>query len=339
MKKQLVFSVLILFLVFLSWGQIPNHFINKDTTQNNINVEKFSFLKWDTENGIPYVQLPGVNLGTTSFEIIDELHIAYLCNSNNSIIITDTSGSVIEKFPVSVAPRDFVYDNGFFYVLDEKKVTVYDKSGYVKNIFQLPITSLGVERLTRINNATYLLLPSGNSLMIESNNKAIIPKEFQGIITKEGGFISTQINGNNSYTINLKNSNNKNYLKIFSLEKKVAGVYVIGATYNRIILDVQTFISESPISIERKVVIIKFDNFGLGSIVSTIKIPDCYFVLSNKELSLSSKGNLYHMITSPEGIYIFSLTETKSILINAYPTQLIKLKYHFNDHLIRIENN
>ena len=301
------------------------------------NVQQVSTTAWNSQDGIPYVEVPGANLGATSFQLLDGSKIAFLSNATNEIIITDkTSGKVINKFPVLFAPRDFVFDKGFFHVLNESYVFVYNENGAEVNNFQIPASCLGVERLAHFNGATYLLLPSGNSFKIESGGNAVA-EETQGWITSSGNFISTKLNGRNSYSATIITSGGMKFEKTFSTNKNTAGVYVVGSTATRIYLDVQEFISESPISVERKLISVELNANGLGNIISSVKMPDCYYVLSNKELYAAADGAVFNMVTSPQGIFIFSLAETKSDKAKEYPASVTSVKYHFNDHLVQVD--
>ena len=302
------------------------------------NISQLSMSEWSTPSGIPYSQVPGANLGATSFQILDQNRIAFLCNSTSEVIITNKlNGKSIKKFKVSIAPRDFVYENGIFYVLSEYEVTLYDETGNELKKFPFSTSYQGVERLTRNNDATYLLLPSGNSLMIENCGTPIEPVEYDGIITGIGQFIKTQITGNNSYSIKITFSKNQTFEKTFTTDKKVAGVFVVGATENRVIIDVQEFISENPIAVERTVASIDLSKNGFGSIVNCTEVPDCYYVISNKDFYISETGNIYNMITSPKGVFILLLTETKSDKASGYPSSLIETKFRTNDNLIKLD--
>ena len=296
------------------------------------NVKEISMTKWGGQDGLPYMAAPGVNLGATSFEVLPENKIAFLSSASNEIIITDKStGKAIKKIPVSFAPRDFVYDNGLFYVLNEQLVTVYNEAGTIIKKLEFPNTYLGVERLARFNNSTYLLLPSGNSLKIEST------KEYEGWITFSGNFVLTKLNGGNSYSFKVITADGKSYEKTLNTDKIVAGIYVVGATDNRIFLDVQTYITESPISVERNIIAVELTSSGLGNIVTSIKVPDCYYVLSNNDFHVSANGNILNMITTPQGAFVFSLTEIKSGKAMGYPSSILAAQYHFNDHLITVD--
>lgn len=304
----------------------------------NLNVKEMSLTKWNTKEGIQYKQVEGANLGATSFDVMNSNKIAFLCNSSREIITMDSKrGKIIKKFSISNDPRDFVYSGKYFFVLTENEVTKYDLEGNEFNKFPIPNNYVGVERLTRFNNSTYLLLPSGNSLMIESNGQPIVSDEREGWITSTGNFVQTQLFGNNTYSIKVKTSDDKIYEKAFTTDKKVAGVYVVGSKNGKIVLDVQTFICENPISVERTIVLVELGNNGLGAIISNTKVPDCYYVLSNKDLQLIEDGTIFNMISAPQGLYVLALTETTSRKFQGYSPSLTRTKYHFSDHLIQVE--
>ena len=340
MKTKLVLFFVIALAGLNCLGQLvikPGN--NKNAIPTKMEVNQLSVTKWNEQDGIPYIQVPGANLGAISFELLGKNRVAFLCNSTNEIIIINISdGKVTKKIPVFYAPRDFVYDDGLFYVLGERKISIYDFDGKEKNQFPIPYNYIGTERLARFNNSTFLLHGSGNCLMIESRGIAITPVEYEGFITGTGNFIKTKLVGDYLYSVKIILPNGMKYEKILSTDKKVAGAYVVGATKNRIVLDIQTFISESPISVERSLVSITLENDTLREISTEIEIPDCYYVYSNKDFFLSPSGKIFNMLTSPLGVYIFSLCETKSKKSHGYPIFLTKLKYHFNNHLIEMDN-
>jgi len=338
MKKQSYISLILFLFFFVLISTTSLLFAQNTKTLNGISVKEISSSKWNTPDGIPYLAGPGVNLGAISFEVLDETRIAYLSNASNEIIIANSAdGVALKKFSVSSAPRDFIYDKGIFYVLFGQQVSVYDKNGRIINNIPIPNIYLGVERITRFGNETYLLLPSGNCAKIESAGHAVAPQEFAGWITSTGNFISTKISGGNSYSVQINTADGKNSTKEFTSDKKIAGAYVAGSAKNRIVLDVQTFVSESPIVVERNIVTIELNQGEIGSIISTTKIPDCYYVLSNKDICILPDGDIINMITAPQGIFIFSLAEIKSGSIQDYPAAIREMKYHFNDHLIKAE--
>ena len=320
--------------------------INQDTVKSedsNKSIQSFNVLQlsksdWNTPEGIPYTQVPGVNLGATSFQILDQNRIAFLCNSSNEIIITDKStGKAIYKFPVSFAPRDMVYENNKFYVLSEYEVTVYDETGNEITKYPFPMNYQGIERLIRFNDATYILLPEGNSLMIEDCGESVEPAVFKGVITENGYFITSQITGSNTYSIKISFSNKNAIEKTYDTNKKTAGVFIIGSTENRVLLDVQTFISENPIAVERTITAIELSNNELRGIVTEIIVPQSYYVISNKDFYVSENGNVYNMMTSPQGVSVFSLSESKSGKVHGYPSTLTDNQYNSNNNLIKVD--
>lgn len=332
MKKN-IFLFLSLTVMCLSLETLQAQYRQPSATWN---VQEVTMIKWDLQDGLPYKEVPGANLGATSFQIMDDNKIAFLSNATSEVIITN-NGKVVKKIPVAFAPRDFVYNNGVFVILNESLINVYSQQGSLVNKFPLPNFALGVERLACFNNSTYLLLPSGNSLKIESAGLPVEPKEFEGWVTSSGDFVATKITGDNSYSINVTTATGKSFEKTFNTNKKVAGVYVVGATANSVTLDIQKFTSEDPIGVEREIVSLELNKNGLSTIVTSIKVPDCYYVLSNKDFYVSTDGSIFNMVTSPEGAYVFSLTNSKLGNTQNYPTTLLATKYHFNDHLVQVE--
>lgn len=303
-------------------------------------VQQISSTPWNIPDGIVYTQVPGANLGATSFEVLGSNHIAFLCNSTSEITIVNAAdGKAIQRFPVAFAPRDFVYDKGEFYVLSQLQVDVYDESGNIVNSFTFPQKYAGVERMARCNGSTWLLLPSGNSAMIEANGQMVEPKEFEGWITSSGNRISTKSVGENTFTTALFTASGGKSESVFQTDKKVAGVYMVGVTKDRIYLDVQTFLSENPIRVERKIESVEIEGLSINKKIASIKAPDVYYVLSNKDILVSAEGKLYHMITDEEGVFVFSLSEIDKGKepIHHYPEVLSKKTYHFNDHLLNMD--
>jgi hypothetical protein len=307
-------------------------------TKSSYNVKLVSKTKWDSVTGVLYTKVPGANLGATSFEVISNNQIAFLSNSNSEIVIINrNTGKSVKRVPLTCVPRDFVYDNGYFFILSENHITQINFNGVEVNKFLIPNYLVGIEKLVRYNNSTYLLLPNGNNLKIEEEGKTIQAIEKPGYITNTGYSVNTIIYKNNSYSVDITTNNGKSLgSKLFTMDKKIAGVYVIGVISNRIVLDVQTFISENPISVERFIVSVKLYNSSIGNVIAKIKVPDCYYVLSNKDFTLTRNGSLFNMITSPNGVYVFSLKESSGNN-TGYPSYITKTKYHFNYNLIKVD--
>jgi hypothetical protein len=331
MKKKLVLLSMVLCFFVAVNAQQQAVVLPKKTFA----VKEICKTPWDNPKGLSYKKVAGANLGVASFEVMDKKRVAYLSDAVDEIIIADkVTGQALSRFSVLAAPRDFVYDKTNFYVLYGSSVIVYDEKGKVVKTLQYPSSIVGVARLARYNNGTYLLLPSGNCVQIENAGASVMEKHV-GWITEAGNFVSGKLSGANSYQIQVSDAIGKNYEKKFTTTLKTAGVYVVGATQNRLVLDVQTYVSESPIQVERHIVSIELNAQGLGNVVSDIKTPDCYYVLSNKEIALANDGSVLEMVTAPQGIMLFSLTETGDEKAPHYPAELRTMKYHFNDHLLQ----
>lgn len=311
-----------------------------ENVKATLSVYQLAFFKWDNPEGVTYRQVPGANLGAVSFTCMGKNKTAFLCNSTSEIVILgNRKGNSIARFPVTFAPRDFILDKNRFYVLSEFKMEIYDESGKNTGTVNFDRSITGVERMARYNDSSYLLLPSGNSLLFESGGRNIEPKEYEGWITGSGIRVKTAITGDNKFRITVFMKNGQRVEMSFSENKKIAGVYVAGASDRRIFIDLQTFLSENPVKVERKIISMKMNGKELQGGGAEIKVPDVYYVLSNKDVYATADGKLFQMISSPLGIFVFSLSETKHKKNRDYnyPLYLQRNSYHFNDHLMNAE--
>src|ERR1700752_1584802 len=197
MKKNLVlFSMALCFFVAIN-AQQQTVVLPKKTFA----VKEICKTVWDKPKGLSYKKVAGANLGVASFEVMDKRRVAYLSDAVDEIIIADkVTGQALSRFAVVAAPRDFVYDKNNFYVLYESSVLVYDEKGKVIKTLTYPNTIVGVARLARYNNGTYLLLPSGNSVQIENAGTSVMESHV-GWITEAGMFVTSKLNGAHSYMI------------------------------------------------------------------------------------------------------------------------------------------
>jgi hypothetical protein len=319
-----VFFLILFFFTLATEGQ--------NIVFGNHEISKISVVKWSDSLGIPYTKGPGIALGATSFAPLDSVRTAYLCNSSDEIIITNrASGKIITRFNVTSSPRDFVFENSLFYVLSENSINVYSETGVLISKESIPSSIKGVTKLARFNSTNYLLYPSGNSIIIDSN---LISQEL-GWATESGKNILTEIIGDNSFKVAVLAENKIVKQRIYSSIQNVAGIFVIGATKNKIVLELQKYISESPVSIERS--ILEIENSQLMPILYQTIIPKVYYTQANKDFILSTNGEVVQMISAPNGLYIFSLRGKLTKEKNTYPTSIFSSNYHFNDHLIKVD--
>lgn len=304
----------------------------KSLAKKGFDVNKVFQKQWNTSQGLTYLKVQGANLGVTSFEEMDNNKVAFLSDASNEVIVTEkASGKTVSKFSLPGVPKDFAYDNGSFYVLFDNSIAVYNESG--KTVSTLPVSN-GFEnaaKITRYNNATYLLLASGNSVKVGGKSAQT---EVTGWITSGGSYVYSEITGDNSYKIQVTNSKGRTFEKNFTTPLTTAGVFVVGATKNRVVLDVQTYISQDPIIVERHLITVELTAKGLGSIISDVKVPDCYYVLSNNDFDVAADGSVLNMVTAPEGLHLFSIKETEVKDTKNYPASIANKKYHFNDNLV-----
>lgn len=320
------------FLLFVSqsiviWSQTS-------ISNEELGIKKELFVPWG-ENGFPYSKVPGANLGVSSFQIINNNAIAFLSTSSNEVLLINKKNEAINsKFLIEPAPRDFIYDHDFFYILFDNKIAVYDSLGNKSHSINLPSECEGADKIFKYGSKLYVLLGNGNSVEVVEDGNNFLFKYYKGWITSSGAYVSTNKSGDNFIEIQVS-LNGNNYSKHFEISSDdVAGVFLIGADENKIILDVQYYPTQNPLEITRKLVYVKMDENGIGDIIYENHVPDCYYVLTVKPFVLDDNGKLYTMITSPSGMYLFSINKYNEGSKD-FPSELKNLKYHYNNHLLQ----
>ena len=311
---------------------------SSDSTMHQLNVTEVCKSPWNTPTGIPYAQGPGYNQGITSFAPLEDNKVAYLSGATSEILIVNcNTGQINSRFAVPFAPRDFVYDNGTFYVLSEYLLSMFTVTGLKISDIKYSTEFVGVERIERANNETYLQLPDGSSIAIESDGKPIQRNKKFGWVSRDGSrsYLSL-VTGTNSYSVEYDRTDGTSAIQKFTSDKKVAGLYFLGTSNGEVWIDLQTYIAEVPIRIERTLIGIDFS--GTPKIVSSIALPNIYYVFTNRDIIANPKG-VFDLVTAEDGVHLFLLnhvTNAKSH-INGYPKSLLDHSYHYNDHLMQVD--
>ncbi len=294
-------------------------------------VEPTLSVGWDEVSGVPYSQVPGANLGAVAFAVISDTQIALLCNNVNEVrVFSTTSNDLLQKFTVGFSPRDIVFLDSTYYVMFDHQITVHSAEGQIRDTIPIPSDVRRFTRLAVIENAVWLWLSSGNSLLIQKDGIAV-KEERVGWIGPTGDFIYARITDGLADVA--LNGTRENESIRFGMSKKIAGIFPIGLEQDRIILDVQTFIAENPVEIERHYVAVAV---GAGD-VTMLKAPDVYYVHSDRDILQDGRGGIWNMVTAPDGVHVFRLNACANAPCIGYPQDLMELEYHFNYHLLKLD--
>lgn len=337
--RQLSFLFVILLIEWHAYSnQLAIH--DADTVKEQIEFKGFyirqvAFIPWNEKDGITYKQVPGANLGVTSFEIIDSANIAFLSDASNEILIYNfRQEKMIRSFMILPAPRDFAYNSGKFYVLGERNIEIYDTTGYKTGICEIPAEFQGIMRISRFNATTYLLLPSGHSLKMGNSDGLTEFSFYDGWVINKDLSVKTRILNDTSFEISILKENKTTVSRKFSWKGKIAGIFAVGISEKLIILDIQTWISKNPVAVDRHLTFFSYTENELIEMSGMLKVPDHYFILTNKEFSVDREGVIYHLVSTEEGVFVFSITESDTESSTSdYPAFLKNGRYHFNDHL------
>jgi hypothetical protein len=302
------------------------------TNAHGWDVEFIMTIPWNDQTGIPYVKVPGANLGAVAFAKVGNDKIALLCNSTNEIRVFSTSnGQLTKKFAVGFAPRDFVFDGSSYYVLFDRHVALYSLDGTEMKNVSFPDEAYGVSRFTVVDGAIHLWLPAGNSLTIYKNGK-MFREEHVGWICPDGSSVYTEIVAGQAKATWYRDGAKTQ--RIFVMDRKVAGVFPVGVLQDKVILDVQTFISEGPVEVERHFVSMVIDD---DNALRMVKAPDTYYVYADRDIFQDSDGSLLNMVTAPDGVHLYRLALCSDNTCADFPEDLDTIKYHFNFNLIKVD--
>ena len=110
----------LLFLPAVVFAESKNNIQPAPATYN---VSQITTAKWSEQNGLHYKQVPGFNLGVTSFALLDKNRIAFLSDVSNEIVIkSQSSDSILARFPASSAPAILFDHNGNFYYWEKTRL-------------------------------------------------------------------------------------------------------------------------------------------------------------------------------------------------------------------------
>lgn len=304
-------------------------------------VRQISFTPWNNES-LKFREYEDGFMGLYSFQVLDEDRIAFLLEGRITVIGRQ-NGRVLSSFSFSPDAKDFIYENGKFYILSQEfSIDIYDESGKL-------LKSVPFERnednyafnIVRQNNSTYIQTSKIEHDDIADPHFLIKPivTVFSRPVEKNGlpvngekeklpfypGLTVDQENSAGICSVIITNKEGRTFNRSFP---KDSDCYVIGMTNNTVIFGIDnTLPDQSPNGHKNRIQSVEFNSErGFGNISAEIVMPHASFdpyVRSKKEFYFSQGGALYQMLTTEDGIFIFELKETKlGVPHSSYPASL-----------------
>lgn len=293
----------------------------------------FSVAWGNSQDKIPYTKSPGINVGAHSFAVLNDSTIAFLLLEPAEIRIFTNNAGLHQKISLDFQAIDFVFDGEMFHLLGLHAIHSYGLDGQNVAVTRLGKCASLFKRITKIGNDIWLWLGDGNSVRFEHSKEVDCSSSYQGWIVSENSFVKASVDGNR-YDFALYNTQQRiNIKREYTSDSDVAGIFPVGIKNNKLVFDLQEFENQNPIEIKRSILAIDLNSLE----VTSLKMPDCYYVYVDRDIYKDLTGSIYTMTTCENGIEVFEVGTCESINCSGYPQELTSKNYHYNHHLIKVD--
>jgi len=286
--------------------------------------EEVLFLRWGNEKqSAGFRTAPGGHYGPMSF-IVQNGAVKILDTQNNQIKSFKDSQLINTISIPSINADDFCFDqNNNLYVLSENSVHKYQDKRLDK-IFSPGNNQHIITTIYSTGNKIVTIFNESNSRDVLSNEKVT-----QGVLDFTGNTFEV-IKENWNRIIIYKNGNH--FAEITSTQSDLGSAKFLGNTSNgEIYIYFEKIIQQVPLLVQKYIYLYNEN----GTIRNRTKVPQQSYTYIFKEFYVDDFGNLYHMLSTKEGIYIIKwITENKvnNIIDSEYPE-----KYNGTFHYNQIE--
>lgn len=282
-------------------------------------------LPWGKNNAeVGFRKTPGGQFGPMSFMV-----------KNDSILVLDTQNQNIKIFRNNLllnkielqlpAVDDFTWkDSNHFFLLSENSVFEFKDQKITQSFSPSSprdnISSLVADK----NNNIYAVVNESNSINIKASDKQTLYKgavsfhqSFVTIEKKDWQTIQVQIDPTNSF-------------QITSSKSDLGAAKFLGTTPNgELFICVEKIKQQIPLLVDREVRL--YDR--IGSLKARFIIPAHAHTYIFREFFIDEKGNLFHMISAEDGVYIIAWQKDgnsfRGTPIFRYPEKYQNY-YHYN---------
>lgn len=298
-------------------------------SQNSLNILKKVEFKWEKSGGIlPYINESSAAYSYNSVYIKGDSAI-FTCDFNYEILIASIkTGKTIKKIKLNDYPNDLIFDkdNNLFYVLSIRDVFVFDAKFNLLRTLNFK-TLNGDTKLALVNSSLFAVGPEESIFVAYKGVKANELKAKGQPFHNQ--FIKPTLTGYNSFKLEHYSTSNflikqDNYT--INSNYEIATINPVGVLNGNTIMLIEFLISDSPISIISKLAEVKE-----GEVLNLIDLPNIYYTKCFNEFN-QQENEIYHTISTPEGVFIYSLKYETS-KYNTYPSKLLNMNYHYNDYL------
>ncbi|MCF8379919.1 MAG: T9SS type A sorting domain-containing protein [Bacteroidales bacterium] len=296
-------------------------------TNQNLSSQELLFLPWGSnDNEIALRKAPNGQFGPMSFAV-----------KGNQILILDTQNKKLKIFQNSKLIKSFSLPSSYiddfawiseddFYLLENNRVYPYNNQK-LKSFSKPDSPRNLITELRTVNNNVQIILNESFSAQGESDKKSAY-SETSGIEDPNGRQILIKKHNWNNITVNTGSGKS---FEITSTNNDLGLARYLGSTPSGdMYIYLEKIMKHVPLSVKRQVYLYS----PSGEIKKVINIPLNMHSYVFSEFYVDETGNLFHMLSAEEGIYVLGwYLDSKKVSNNKvfeYPPKFLKT-HHYNN--------
>ncbi|MEA1896791.1 MAG: T9SS type A sorting domain-containing protein [Bacteroidota bacterium] len=301
-------------------------FITVMVASQDLYSQELLFLPWGkNDNEIGLRKAPDGHFGPMSFTVKGK-KIFILDTQNKKLKVFQNSKLIYFFNLPSSYIDDFAWSSEYrYYLLEHNRIYHYDNQE-IKNTFETESPRNLFTELKIVNNKVQVILNESCSKE-PGQDKTITYSKNRGIEDQHGNQITIEKHSMNSITINTGSSTP---FEISSSNNDLGLARYLGTTPSGdIYIYLEKIIQHIPLEVKREVLLYSRS----GDIRKVIDVPLHMHTYIFSEFYVDEDGNIFHMITAKEGVYILGWFLSNEIKSNnkpyEYPAKFLRL-HHYN---------
>ena len=297
------------------------------------NIKEVTSFSWNKTSGLPYIQDYSGNYGIDVYTEINENQYAFLSRTEKKIFVFNSSTKQkIKEIELSFFPIDFAYADKHYFVAGTENFYILTDEGKVISKRFIADKIKFTQALKVINSILYLIDIKQNTWSFDK--KGYLEKQ-PGIILNENMRARLLKLNDNQFKLIVYRKNNKIFSEIITDKSHLGTVQILGLSNNKIIVEVQKITQEIPLKVDRYVKFFSTDNLREQL---SVKLPDVQYIYVKHSVAVN-KNNVDFLITTPKKASIYKLTglNGKNNIVS-FPDKLYDFSYHYNQHLLKLND-
>ncbi len=325
--KKFVYTLALLSIVMSAAAQKP---VQKGVSP----FREVGTFKWNTPNGLPYIQSFSGNYSAEVFRQPAKGRLAFLSRAKHALLLFNTvTGKKEKSIPLPFSPIDFAVAKGHYYIAGTQNLYQLDLTGKIIREWYFGDHIRFVNDIKVINNRVCLITPGQKTWALDpagsrfgEEDGIILSKDWMGKALKKGKF---------RFQIMLTGRGDSLITKDITTTKPLGTIKLIGLRDNLLFVEVQAIEKEVPLKVSREIRVYHLEKSNLKQ-VSALPMPDLSYTYIKHDVTVSASG-LSVFISAPEKAYVYRLINLKEGGIAPHlrlPSHFYQTSYQYNNHLL-----